>query len=174
MNGEAEPPLKSGSSYLFTTKGVARAYEVMKRLLSEGRRGIVITRTHPNRVQQLYGLDCPIMWIAKASKTTSGVISLEPTRLMKIHSTISDFIKANPGSVVLLDGLEYLITENGFGPVMKAVQLTNEEVAMSGSFLLVPVDPRTLETQQIGFLEREFSLPEDSARGNASDQSNPY
>ena len=161
MNGEEEsPPLKGGSSYLFASKGVVRAYEVLKKLLSEGKRGLVITRTHPNRVQQLYGLGCPVMWIAKSS-SAGDVISLEPTRLMKIHSTISDFIKANPGSVVLLDGLEYLITENGFGPVMKAVQLTNEEVAMTGSFLLVPLDPRTLETQQLGFLEREFSLPEE-------------
>ncbi|OGS42575.1 MAG: hypothetical protein A3K67_02295 [Euryarchaeota archaeon RBG_16_62_10] len=167
MNGEEEPALKSGSSYLYTDKGVARAYEVFKRLLSEGRRGLVITRTHPNRVQQLHGLDCPVMWIAKSTKPT-GVMSLEPTRLMKIHSTVSDFIKANPGSAVLLDGLEYLITENGFGPVMKAIQLTNEEVAMTGSFLLVPVDPRTLETQQLGFLEREFSLPDDRGKQSES------
>ena len=107
----------------------------------------------------MYGLDCPVMWIAKAAKPVGGVISLEPTRLMKIHSTISDFIKANPGAVVLLDGLEYLVTENGFGTVMKAIQLTNEEVAMSGSFLLVPIDPRAFETQQLGLLEREFSIP---------------
>ena len=159
MNGEDDQALKSGSSYLFTDKGVPRAFEVFKKLVSEGKRGLVITRTHPNRVQQLYSLDCPIMWIAKSSKPTGGVMSLEPTRLMKIHSTISDFIKANPGSVVILDGLEYLITENGFAPVMKAIQLTNEEVAMSGSFLLVPIDPRTFETQQLGLLEREFSLP---------------
>ncbi|MGQ9587715.1 MAG: DUF835 domain-containing protein [Thermoplasmata archaeon] len=164
MNGEEEPVLKSGSSYLFTDRGVVRAFEVFKKLLAEGRRGLVITRTHPSRVQQLHGLDCPIMWIAKSTKPIGGVISLEPTRLMKIHSTVSDFIKANPGSAVLLDGLEYLITENGFGPVMKAIQLTNEEVAMSGSYLLVPVDPRTLETQQLGFLEREFSLPEERGR----------
>ena len=98
------------------------------------------------------------MWIAKNTNPASGVTRLEPTRLMKIHGTISDFIKANPGAVVLLDGLEYLITENGFGAVMKTIQLTNEEVAMTGSFLLVPVDPRTLETQQLGYLEREFSL----------------
>jgi hypothetical protein len=162
MNGEEEPVLKSGNSYLYTEKAVLRAYESLKRLLAEGRRGLVITRTHPTRVQQLYSLDCPIMWIAKNIKATAGVISLEPTRLMKIHSTISDFIKANPGAVVLLDGLEYLITENGFMNVMKAVQLTNEEVAMSGAFLLVPVDPRTLETQQLGYLEREFSLPDEA------------
>jgi len=167
MSGEDEPPLKSGSSYLFTDKGVARAYDVLKKLLAEGKRGLVITRTHPSRVQQLYGVDCPIMWIAKASKPT-GVMSLEPTRLMRIHSTVADFIKANPGAAVLLDGLEYLITENGFGPVMKAIQLTNEEVAMSGAFLLVPIDPRTLETQQLGFLEREFSLPEDPKPAGAS------
>jgi hypothetical protein len=159
MNGDEEPALRSGSSYLFTEKGVARAYEAFKRLVAEGRRGLVITRTHPTRVQQLYSLDCPVMWIAKNIKSATGVMSLEPTRLMKIHSTVSDFIKANQGAVVLLDGLEYLITENGFGPVMKAVQLTNEEVAMSGAFLLVPIDPRTLETQQLGYLEWEFSLP---------------
>ncbi len=166
MSEGSAPALAPGNSYLFTDKGVAKAYEAFKRLLEEGRRGLVITRTHPVRVQQQYGLDCPIMWIAKNIKTNTGVgvINLEPTRLMKIHSTVSDFIKVNPGSVVLLDGLEYLITENGFSSVMKAVQLTNEEVAMSGALLLVPIDPRTMETQQLGYLEREFSLPEDDSR----------
>jgi hypothetical protein len=165
MNGEEEPPLKPGSSYLFADKGVPQAYEAFKRLMSEGRRGLVITRTHPTRVLQQYSLGCPVMWIAKNIKAASGVLSLEPTRLMKIHSTVSDFIKANPGAAVLLDGLEYLITENGFSPVMKAIQLTNEEVAMSGAFLLVPIDPRTLDAQQLGLLEREFSLPDEKKRG---------
>jgi len=168
MSTEEEPALRGGSSYLFADRGVPRAYEIFKRLMAEGRRGLVITRTHPSRVQQLFSLDCPIMWIAKNTKPSSGVLSLEPTRLMKIHSTISDFIKANPGATVLLDGLEYLITENGFPQVMKAIQLTNEEVAMTGAFLLVPVDPRTLDTQQLGYLEREFSLPEDSSRTGSS------
>lgn len=158
--GSGEFVLKSGSSYLFADRNMSKAYDVLKRLLSDGKRGLVITRTHPTRVQQVHGIDCPVMWIAKSVKPISGVISLEPTRLMKIHSTISDFIKANPGSAVLLDGLEYLITENGFSPVMKAVQLTNEEVAISGSYLLVPIDSRTLETQQLGLLEREFSTPD--------------
>jgi hypothetical protein len=167
MSTEEEPALRSGSSYLFTDKGVPRAYEIFKRLMAEGRRGLVITRTHPSRVQQLFSLDCPIMWIAKNTKPSSGVLSLEPTRLMKIHSTISDFIKANPGATVLLDGLEYLITENGFPQVMKAIQLTNEEVAMTGAFLLVPVDPRTLDTQQLGYLEREFSLLGDSPQAGS-------
>lgn len=159
MNGNNENALKSGSSYLFTESSVARAFDALKKLMSNGKRAVVISRTHPNRVQQLHGIDCPMMWIAKTSKPSGGVITLEPTRLMKIHSTISDFMKANPGSVVLLDGLEYLITENGFGPVMKTIQLTNEEVAMTNSYLLVPIDPRTLETQQLGYLEREFSSP---------------
>ena len=161
-----EPPvlLKEGSSYLFTEKGVTKAYDSFKKLLAEGRRGLVITRAHPNKVLQEHALDCPVMWIAKSTKAASGVLSLEPTRLMKIHGTISDFIKANVGAVVLLDGLEYLITENGFSPVMKAIQLTNEEIAMNGAFLLVPVDPRTLETQQLGYLEREFTLPDENSR----------
>ncbi len=164
MNADTAPVLNEGSSYLFTDQGVPRAFEALKRLLAEGRRGLVITRAHPSRVQQEHALDCPVMWIAKSAKATSGVLNLEPTRLMKIHGTISDFIKANEGAVILLDGLEYLITENGFSPVMKAIQLTNEEIAMNNAFLLVPVDSRTLETQQLGYLEREFTLPDENSR----------
>ncbi len=164
MNGEPKQGLRGGSSYLFTDKGVERAYAAFKSLMAEGKRGLVISRNHPSRVQQSYGLDCPVMWIAKSTKPVGGVITLEPTRLMKIHGTIADFIKANPGSAVLLDGIEYLVTENGFGPVMKTIQLTNEEVAMSGSFLLVPIDPRTMDSQQMGYLEREFTLPSDQGR----------
>lgn len=164
MNADKASVLNEGSSYLFTEQGVLRAFEAFKRLLAEGRRGLVITRAHPTRVQQEHALDCPIMWIAKSTKASSGVLSLEPTRLMKMHGTISDFIKANKGAVILLDGLEYLITENGFSTVMKAIQLTNEEVAINDALLLVPVDPRTLETQQLGYLEREFTLPEENLR----------
>ncbi|UCE80773.1 MAG: DUF835 domain-containing protein [Methanobacteriota archaeon] len=164
MNGDGTFALKKGISYIFTEDGVARAFEGFKRLLAEGRRGLVISRTHPSRVQLAHALDCPIMWIAKSTKAASSVLSLEPTRLMKIHSTIADFVKTTKGAVILLDGLEYLITENGFTPVMKAIQLTNEEVAMNDALLLVPVDPRTLETQQLGYLEREFTLPDESSR----------
>ncbi len=164
MNDDEEPVPREGTSYLFTDRDVSKAYEWFKKLLSEGRRGLVIARTHPSRLLQAHALDCPIMWIAKSTKAASGVLSLEPTRLMKIHNTISDFVKATKGAVVILDGLEYLITENGFSPVMKAIQLTNEEVAMNGAFLLVPIDPRTLETQQLGYLEREFTLPYDDLR----------
>ena len=159
MNNDHEPVLREGTSYLLTDRDVSKAYDWFKRLLADGRRGLVIARTHPSRILQAHALDCPIMWIAKSTKAASGVLSLEPTRLMRIHNTISDFIKATKGAVVILDGLEYLITENGFSPVMKAIQLTNEEVAMNGAFLLVPIDPRTLETQQLGYLEREFTLP---------------
>ena len=164
MISDENPVLREGTSYLFTDKDVSKAYECFKRLLAEGRRGLVIARTHPSRLLQSHALDCPVMWIAKSTKATSGVLSLEPTRLMKIHSTISDFVKATKGAVVILDGLEYLITENGFSPVMKAIQLTNEEIAMNGAFLLVPLDPRTMETQQLGYLEREFTLPEENGR----------
>lgn len=161
MSAPKAASLRTGNSYLFASSDAPRAYDAFKQLLTEGRRGLVISRIHPNRLQQIYNLDCPIQWIAKSTKASGGVIVLEPTRLMRIHNVISEFIRANPGAVVLLDGLEYLITENGFGPVMKAVQLTNEEVAMTGSCLIVPVDPRALETTQLGFLEREFSLPDE-------------
>src|SRR5512137_2317778 len=98
MNSEPGPVLRNGSSYLFSDSGVQKAFDSFKKLLADGKRGLVISRNHPSRIKQTYGVDCPIMWIAKSTKPGAGVMSLEPTRLMKIHSTISDFIKANPGA----------------------------------------------------------------------------
>lgn len=76
-------------------------------------------------------------------------------RVERLDEVVRAVRQAGPGAVVLLDGLEYLVTRHGFDAVLRMVHHLREVVALLGSVLLMAVDPRTLEPKQMALLERE-------------------
>lgn len=59
-------------------------------------------------------------------------------------------------SIVLIDGIEYLITNNEFNTVKNIITLLKDKISEGESALIVPIDPRTLTKQQIHQLRQEF------------------
>jgi len=60
--------------------------------------------------------------------------------MVELSHTIKEFIKKTGNGVVLLEGLEYLITQNDYRDVLKFVQSLSDSIAVSNSCLIVPVD----------------------------------
>lgn len=149
------PKIPAGHSFLFAKAGEYSAFIAFKYLLREGRRGLILSRTHPDEIKSRYGIECPIIWMVSRPPPGGKSITVDPVRLGKIYSLIADFAKNNPGAVILLSGIEYLISENDFVSTMKTLQLVNETIAMSGSILLLPVDPSKMDSQSFSLLERE-------------------
>jgi len=147
--------IPAGHSFLFAKAGEYSAFTAFKYLLREGRRGLILSKTRPDEVTSRYGVECPIIWMVSRPPPGGKAITVDPVRLGKIYSLIADFVKNNPGAVILLDGIEYLISENDFVSMMKTLQLVNETIAMSGSILLLPVDPSKMDSQSFSLLERE-------------------
>jgi archaellum biogenesis ATPase FlaH len=58
--------------------------------------------------------------------------------------------------IILLDGLEYLITNNSFATVMRLLQSLKDQVAIHQSILVIAVNPSTLESHQLNLLEKEI------------------
>ena len=145
-----------GRSYLFTDDAVYSAYAVLRHLMVKGRRGLVLTKSNPDSIPSTYSVDCPIIWIISKPPPGTKAITVDPLRLGKIYSLVADFVKNNPGSAILLDGVELLIRDNDFTSVMKALQMMNESISISGSMLLVPVDAERMAKQEFSFLEREI------------------
>ena len=56
---------------------------------------------------------------------------------------------------ILLDGLEYLITNNNFLTVLRLVQSLRDQVAINHSILLVAMNPSTLDAHELNLLEKE-------------------
>jgi two-component system cell cycle response regulator len=69
---------------------------------------------------------------------------------------VTKFMEEQPEGVVLLDGLEYLVTNNGFQQVLLFLEGINEFVMARNNILLVPVSPAALEVREMALLERSL------------------
>lgn len=113
--------------------------------------GIAISRQHPDLIKQKYGLETtPIFWLA--TRTGDEVVS--PTNLGILTHMMIKFIEENPNGVVLLDGLEYLVSNNDFNKVLRVIDQVNDHISQSKCVMIVPVDPRAFSQKELALLER--------------------
>jgi hypothetical protein len=106
----------------------------------------------PETVRQLYGVaNSRIVWLAE----TPGDDCIPPTALSQLRGTITNFAETRGReTVVLLDGLERLVTRNGFAHALKWVEELTEIVARTSAIVLVPFSPETAERRELANFER--------------------
>jgi hypothetical protein len=113
--------------------------------------GLAISRQHPDLIRQKYGLEkTPIFWLA----TRAGQDVIAPTNLGILTHTIIKFIEENACGVILLDGLEYLISNNDFSKALRVIDQVNDHVAQGKCRMIIPVDPRAFDSKELALLER--------------------
>jgi hypothetical protein len=150
---EAKVVSIGGRCVLLEGKRTDVAYRMFLDALDRGSRGMLITRLHPDRVREEYGLvKVPMFWLA----TQPGPYRIDPTSLSILQHTIVDFLQKGPPSVLLLEGIEYLMSENPSDKVLRAIYAVRDAVTVSGSQMLVALDPDVLELKDLAMLEREF------------------
>jgi hypothetical protein len=155
--------LKVGHSYLIQEEKPEKATDVFLNLVTHGTQGLYITRRYPKEVRDAYNLKVtPIIWLTH-EKTEEGHIN--PTDIVELSHTIKEFIKKTADGVVLIDGLEYLITQNDYKDILKFIQSLSDSIAVSSSRLIIPIDPSSLDEQQFHLLKRDMKVLEPSPRG---------
>ena len=95
--------------------------------------------------------DTPIIWLSNVGRDNA----IRPKDLEKLSLSLEQFLSQTGGGIVLLDGLEYLITNNNFITVLRLIQSLRDQVAINQSILLMAVNRSTLESHQLNLLERE-------------------
>lgn len=147
-----------GASYLLKESPTKKALEIFVDKVTHNYQGLCITRTNPDMVKKQYELQkTSILWLSdvKDSKVFSS------SDLLLISKLILDFIAKAEKSIILLDRLDYLIAKHGFQEVLKLIIKLNDQVMVSNTILLIPVDPSLLKTEEFTFLEKELQfLPE--------------
>ena len=145
------PPLKESSTYLVKEAQPGEAYVLFKSGLVGGKKGMCVTRVFPQKVREQYELsELPIIWLSNIGKEDS----VRPKDLEKLSLLLEQFLTKESG-LVLLDGIEYLITNNNFLTVLRLVQSLRDQIAVNKATLLLSVNPSTLDSHQLNLLERE-------------------
>ncbi len=150
--------LRTGDSYLIeeTYQDRGRTYDVYLDLLDRDFTGICITRTEPNKLRQRYLLpqDTNVYWLTQDRKEEFD-IKPAPEYLMVNIKAFIDNHKEEPG-VILLDGLEYLITFQGdqFDSYLKVMRRISDLVSQTKLVLLIPYDPEAIAAERVALFRR--------------------
>jgi len=151
--------LKQGRTYVVEESSPDISFDAFVNLLSttgpDGKKpvGLAVSRQHPDLIRQKYGLEAtPIYWLA----TRTGEDVMSPTNLGILTHTLIKFVEENPGGVILLDGFEYLVSNNDFTKVLKMIDQVSDQISQSKSLMIMPVDPRAFSTKEVALLERNM------------------
>ena len=153
--------IEKGVCYLVKEKKPEVSYRLFEVLIEQKLPGLVVTRQYPERVRRERGLaDVRIVWLSH----TPGEDFHNPTAIGTLAKTLQKFIEDNNGEgVILLDGLEFLIINNGFLQTLMFVEHVNEFIMQHKAILLLPVSPETLEEKELALLERNIKVLESPA-----------
>jgi len=144
--------LERSFSYLVEEDKPETSYNLFVNALKKGMKGFCITRNYPAKIRSKFDLkDTPVIWLSNVGRENT----IRPKDLEKLSLSLEQFLSQPGGGIVLLDGLEYLITNNNFITVLRLIQSLRDQVAINQSILLMAVNKSTLESHQLNLLERE-------------------
>ena len=150
----ADVELLGGRCYLIEEEKMVNSLNLFADLITEGFKGFILTRTNPKYLKERGDLnDTKMLWLTDKESSASDTI---PPILERIIYEIEDFVKIEDKTVLILDGIEYLVSSNSFDPVLRFIRRMIDDISESKSVLLVTIGPYTLKPQELKILEREM------------------
>jgi len=145
----------SSRFFLVEEKSPDFSYDMFNNALSEGRPGFLISRDYPAELTKKYGLpDCKIIWLTHLV----GENYLNPTSLGIIISIITKFLESCSKATIMLDGIEYLISQNNYERILHFIHQLRDLVIIHDGMMIMPVDARVLDEKQLALLERNLEV----------------
>jgi archaellum biogenesis ATPase FlaH len=93
------------------------------------------------------------MWLTDQESDKETVVS---PSLEGIIYIIEEFLSREKNSVLLLDGMEYLIGNNGFNPVLRFLRRLIDKISETQTILIITISPATVDERELKLLEREL------------------
>jgi len=123
--------------------------------------GLIVTRQYPKDVRTRYYIQTtPMLWLS----TVAGKDNMDPAKLSLLTDFLVSFMERSQNGVVLVDGLEYLVTSNDFLRVLKSIDRWTETAMASRSRLIMSIDPKAFDPKELALLERNREVVRPDAK----------
>lgn len=145
-----------GFSYLIEENRADYCFKVFSKLLESNENGLCICRINPTIIRRKYNFseDITMLWLTDRESSKEATIS--PSLESMIY-VAEEFIDKNEKALILLDGIEYLISNNGFNPVLRFIRRLIDKISETDTILLIGVGSRAMNEQELKLLERELN-----------------
>jgi Protein of unknown function (DUF835) len=146
----------AGCAYLVEERRPKQSLELCEKLSSDGTELLVVSRDPPSQlISRTILTPKKTIWLTNLV----GKDRMDPTSIGILMGEIRKFVE-RPGrrSIVLIDGLEYLISLNTYDRMLQFVHQLRDMFVMAGAVLIMPVDMRTLNDREQALLERNLNV----------------
>ncbi len=150
-----EVNVQPGHCYLIEEEKPTYSNVLLGRMMAENYRGLIITRMNPKRIRDDFEKDPRILWLT--DKDSSMEKTIPPSLEMIIHK-IQEFISEEGNGMVVLDGIQYLISSTNFDSVLRFLRSIIDEMSESKCIFAVSISPETMKEQEISIMEREMEV----------------
>lgn len=154
MIGKGKYLLEKGTSYL--VKDETKATDVIIDSLVYKVPCLYITRTNPDILRQKYKQlsDANVIWLSELDAKNT----LNPTEVEEISYCIQRYLEKTGPSIILFDGLTYMLNALPFQRLLHLVQDIRDHTAVKDGVLLFPLDPTIIDLVKLNILERELAV----------------
>ncbi|UCE81400.1 MAG: DUF835 domain-containing protein [Methanobacteriota archaeon] len=146
---------KPGNVYLVEERRPKASFELFEHGLSLGCCGMVVSREPPKRIMAEHNIgNSRVVWLTNLV----GDGRVNPTAIGILMSQLRSFVESHEKTVIVIDGLEYLVSLNTYDRMLQFMNQLRDIVMTNESSLVVPVDPRTLSERELALLERNLEV----------------
>jgi predicted ATPase len=148
-----EDPSMSFGSFIVKEPKSEFCLSIFLTLISRGQKGLCITRIPPEKLGDLVKNDnIKTFWLS----SKPGEACLPPS-LTRLSHEITQYIGVHSNSVIILDGIEYLISNLDFNKVLRFINELIDNMAIHKCILFIPINPLTIDPKQLALLERNMN-----------------
>ena len=154
QDSEIHGKLIIGNSYIITDKTNDSAIRLYRDLVVSGHNGLFITRDTPEAIQNIiHSLENVKVIILSQEKVSrfENVIDLD-----ELTSKIDKFSIAKSRPIILLDRIDYLLTNFSFDAFIKALYKITNIVARNEGVLFVRLNPSVINNSQLALIKEEL------------------
>jgi len=145
--------LEKARSYLILEERPNLAFKILNDYASKGYSGLCITREYPETLRREYGLKgVQIYWLTDLPVSGERCVR----NLLDISLLIESFLNSASNPIILIDGLEYLISREGFDATYHFIQRKRNQVSVHDAILLLSCSPKAIEEEKLALLTREL------------------
>jgi len=150
---EAHGKLLMGSSYVVSEKTNKSTITLFTNLTTPDNKGLFITRGDPNIVKNTVSfLNAQAVLLKQnRAKGFENIPDLEG-----LTTKIKKFAKENKNSVIVLDRVDYLITNFSFEQFAKTLYQITDIISETNALLLFHIDPGLLDDRQMAIITNEL------------------
>ena len=149
---QADIILDTKKVYLVKEDDENHAHELFISTLNMGFAGLGIVRDDPREIKKKYNLEkTSFIWLTKTK--TENIPS--ETNIDNLFKLIEEFVNKSDKSVILIDRLDYVITENRFEDFIKKVHALKDLALKHECIIILSLNPELIKESELKAIEAE-------------------